>query len=59
MQWNNMDLETGKSLKIDSEFIRKFLITAIELMKYCTKSYGNFHCYLNILGDGNSLTLFE
>lgn len=59
MQWNNMDLETGKSLKIDSEFIRKFLITAIELMKYCTKSYSNYQYSLNILGDGNSLTLFE
>lgn len=54
-----MDLETGKSLKIDSEFIRKFLITAIELMKYCTKSYSNYDYSLNILGDGNSLTLFE
>lgn len=42
MQWNNMDLEIGKFLKIDLEFIGKFLIIVIELMKYCIKSYSNY-----------------
>lgn len=59
MQWNNMDLEIGKFLKIDLEFIRKFLIIVIELMKYCIKSYSNYDYFLNILGDGNSLIFFE
>lgn len=59
MQWNNMDLEIGKFLKIDLEFIRKFLIIVIELMKYCIKSYSNYYYFLNILGDGNNLIFFE
>lgn len=59
MQWNNMDLEIGKFLRIDLEFIRQFLIIVMELMKYCIKSYGNYYYFLNILGDGNSLIFFE
>lgn len=59
MQWNNMDLEIGKFLKIDLEFIRKFLIIVNELMKYCIKSYSNYYYFLNILGNGNSLIFFE
>lgn len=41
--------------KLIHSLIRKFLNTAIELMKYCTKSYGIYYNSLYIREGGGGL----